>query len=75
MIFVDETGVNLLISVSLKINTERQVKGKFGHVVQSGVCREPYTQLCLSLKSWAEVGIFKFSRRFRLCNSRNNIKY
>ena len=41
MIFVDETGVNLLISVSLKINTERQVKGKFGHVVQSGVCREP----------------------------------
>ena len=39
--FVDETGVNLLISVSLKINTERQVKGKFGHLVQSDVCREP----------------------------------
>ena len=41
MIFVDKTGVNLLISVSLKINSERQVKGKLGHVVQSGVCREP----------------------------------
>ena len=41
MIFVDETGVNLLISASLKINSERQVKGKLGHVVQSGVCREP----------------------------------
>ena len=41
MIFVDETGVNLIISMSLKIKSERQVKGKLGHVVQIGVCRGP----------------------------------
>ena len=39
MIFVDDTGVKLLIFVSLKIKGERQVKGKLGHVVQIGVCR------------------------------------
>ena len=41
MIFVDETGVNLLIFLSLKINRERQVKGKLGHVVLIGVCCKP----------------------------------
>ena len=41
MIFVDKTGVNLLIGICVvKINSEQQARGKLGHVVQIGICRK-----------------------------------
>lgn len=40
MIFVDKTGVNLLIRICVvKINSEQQARGKLGHVVQIGIGR------------------------------------